>query len=136
MKKLLLFTLILLITSCTNNIVGTWVETVTDSSLELGYNVGAVSTYSFNSDGTYKQDIIMQSKMGDSEETKHFVLSGRWEQPDENKIVTHIDKVDYEGKNGMAEMQKQDIEYLIVEFERDKLKLMSSGRELNLKRKK
>ena len=103
MKKLLLFTLILLITSCTNNIVGTWVETVTDSSLELGYNVGAVSTYSFNSDGTYKQDIIMQSKMGDSEETKHFVLSGRWEQPDENKIVTHIDKVDYEGKNGMAE---------------------------------
>ena len=47
--------------------------------------VGLVSTYSFNSDGTYKQDIIMQSKMGDSEETKHFVLSGRWEQPDENK---------------------------------------------------
>ena len=78
----------------------------------------------------------MQSKMGDSEETKHFVLSGRWEQPDENKIVTHIDKVDYDGKNGMAEMQKQDIEYLIVEFESDKLKLMSSGRELNLKRKK
>ena len=136
MKKLLLFTLILLITSCTNNLVGTWVETVTDSSFELGYNVGAVSTYSFNSDGTYKQDIIMQSKMGDSEETKHFVLSGRWEQPDENKIVTHIDKVDYDGKNGMAEMQKQDIEYLIVEFESDKLKLMSSGRELNLKRKK
>ena len=132
-KVLLLIMMAIALVGCkkSNAIVGTWVQSVSEEAFKGG-DVGMVSNFTFNSDGTWEGKHEVQMGVRNENFSVDFSLIGKWEMPTNEKLIIHIEKAIIEGEESDI---KEDKEYAIVNIDAENLEMMSGGKTIKYRRK-
>ena len=134
MKKVIyLILLAIALVGCkkSDTIIGTWVKSESEEVF-TGGNVGMVSTFTFNQDGTLEEKHELQAGANNEDFSLGLTLVGKWQMPSEDKLIVHMEKAIVKGEEMV---NKKDVEYTIVKIDNESLEMMSGGKTEQYRRK-